>query len=117
MNFPASLWSLPPALLLWVAILAEVIATVSLKLAEGFTRPWPLVAVAVGYAIAFFLLSAVLETLPVGIVYAIWAGSGVAGAALAGALLFGERIGLPEIAGFLLIILGVVLLTLRARAH
>lgn len=113
---PALLWPLPPGLLLGIAILAEIAATVSLKQAEGFTRPWPLVVVVLGYGIAVFLLSTVLQTLPVGIVYAIWAGCGVAGAAIAGALLFGERIGLPEIAGFLLIITGVVLLTLRARA-
>ena len=109
--------ALPPGLLLACAILAEVAATVSLKLADGFTRPAPLIVVGIGYAIAFFLLSRVLQTLPVGIVYAIWAGCGVAGAALAGAFLFDERIGLPELAGFLLVIGGVALLTLRARAH
>lgn len=114
---PAFFLGLPPALLLACAILAEVAATVSLKLADGFTRPGPLVVVALGYGIAFFFLSVVLQSLPVGIVYAIWAGCGVAGAAIAGAFLFGERIGLPELGGFLLIIAGVALLTLRARSH
>ena len=108
--------ALAPGWLLALAIVAEVAATVSLKLADGFTKPWPLLVVGLGYAIAFFLLSNVLQSLPVGIVYAIWAGCGVAGAAIAGAVLFGERIGWPELAGFLLIIGGVVLLALRAAS-
>lgn len=109
-----SLAGLPAWLLLGIAIVAEVAATVSLKLAEGFTRPAPLVIVALGYGIALWLLSVVLERLPVGIVYAIWAGCGVAGTALLGTLLFGERIGPRELAGFCLIVAGVALLSWRA---
>jgi small multidrug resistance pump len=109
--------SLPPYLLLAVAILAEVVATVSLKLADGFSRHGPLAAVAVGYAIAFWLLSVVLQQLPVGRVYAIWAGCGVAGAAFAGALLFGERLGPRDLAGFACVVIGVALLSFRSSAH
>lgn len=107
----------PAHLLLGIAILAEVSATLSLKLAEGFSRPGPLVVVGLGYGIALWLLSIVLQRLPVGIVYAIWAGCGVAGVALAGVFLFGERIGPREIAGFALIVAGVALLSLRPTAH
>lgn len=109
--------SAPAHLLLAIAIIAEVSATLSLKLADGFTRPGPLVVVALGYGIAFWLLSVVLQRLPVGIVYAVWAGCGVAGVALAGALFFGERVGLREVAGFALIVAGVALLSLRPAAH
>lgn len=112
-----SLAAAPPYLLLGIAILAEVCATVSLKLAAGFTRPGPLVVVAVGYGISLWLLSVVLERMPVGIVYAIWAGCGVAGVALIGTVLFGERIGLREVAGFLFIIVGVALLSFRTSSH
>ena len=46
------------------AIIAEVVATTSLKASEGFTKFWPSVLVVVGYAIAFYLLSLVLKTIP-----------------------------------------------------
>ena len=65
---------------------------------------------------ALLLLSLVLERLPVGMVYAIWAGCGVAGVAVAGTILFGERIGLPQLAGFACIVAGVGLLSLRPAA-
>ncbi|MDT9694181.1 SMR family transporter, partial [Streptomyces sp. P9(2023)] len=57
-----------------LAIVAEVVATSALKASEGFTRPVPSLLVVVGYGVAFYLLSLVLRTLPVGIAYAIWAG-------------------------------------------
>ncbi len=45
-------------LLLALAIVAEVIATSSLKAAENFTRFWPSVLVVIGYVAAFWLLHA-----------------------------------------------------------
>ena len=36
-----------------MAIVAEVVATSSLKASEGFTRLWPSVVVVVGYGVAF----------------------------------------------------------------
>ncbi len=111
------LLALPPYLLLAIAIVAEVAATVSLKLADGFSRPLPLVVVVLGYGIALLLLSLVLQRLPVGMVYAIWAGCGVAGVAVIGAILFGERVGLRELAGFACVIAGVALLSFRRNAE
>lgn len=64
--------------LLFVAIVAEVIATSTLKATEGFTRLWPSVVVVVCYETAFILLSLSLKKIPVGIVYAVWSGVGVA---------------------------------------
>ena len=59
-------------LLLAVAIVAEVIATSCLKAAQGFTRPLPAIGSVVGYGISFYFLSLTLNTIPVGIAYAIW---------------------------------------------
>ena len=64
-------------LYLAAAITAEVIATSALKASEGFTRPLPSLVVLAGYAIAFYFLSLVLKTVPVGVAYAIWSGAGV----------------------------------------
>ena len=58
-------------LYLGIAVAAEVIATSALKASDGFTRPLPTVVVALGYGIAFYFLSLVLKTVPVGVAYAI----------------------------------------------
>ena len=68
---------MPAYTILALAIIAEVIATSAMKASEGFTRITPSVLVVTGYAVAFYLLSLVLNRIPVGVAYAIWAGGGI----------------------------------------
>lgn len=56
-----------PALWLALAIGSEIVATVSLKLSDGFTKPFPSVVV-LGYAVSFYALSISLRTIPLGVV-------------------------------------------------
>ena len=56
-------------LYLAIAITGEVIATSALKASAGFTRLWPSLVVVAGYAMAFYFLSIVLRTIPVGVAY------------------------------------------------
>ncbi len=99
-------------LYLALAIVAEVIATSTLKATEQFTRLWPSVVVVAGYATAFYLLTLVLRTLPVGVTYAIWSGLGIVLVTIAGMVLYGQRPDLPAIAGMGLIVAGVVVIHL-----
>ena len=69
---------------LTIAILSEVIATSSLKAADGFTRWAPSLIVVIGYSASFYFLSLTLRTLSVGVAYAIWSGVGVALVSLIG---------------------------------
>ena len=103
-------------LILTLAIAAEVVATSSLKASEGFTRLWPSAMVVVGYAVAIYLLSLVLKTIPVGVAYAIWSGLGVVLITLVVWLAYGQRIDLPGIIGMGLIVSGVVVLNLFSSA-
>lgn len=96
--------------LLGLAILSEVAATSALKASDGMTRLIPALMVVSGYAIAFWLLALTLRTLPVGFVYGVWAGLGVIGVAIVGALFFGETLGAIKMAGFVLIVVGVTLI-------
>lgn len=98
-----------------IAIVSEVIATSALKESAGFTRLWPSVVVVAGYAIAFYLLSLILETIPVGVAYAIWSGAGIALIALVAWVFFGQSLDVPAIIGLLLIIAGVVVLNLCSK--
>lgn len=97
-------------LLLAIAICAEVIATTSLKYSEGFTKPLPTLAVALGYGVSFFLLSLILKTLPVSITYAVWSGLGVALVTLLGWLWLGQKLDAGALAGIGLIVAGVVVI-------
>lgn len=107
-----------PYALLGVAIVAEVIGTASLKLSDGMTKLVPSLLVVLGYGLAFWLLSITLKTLPIGFVYAVWTGIGVAAIAVIGALWFGESLSLGGVAGIGLIIAGVAVLQLSGSgAH
>ncbi|HEX4882186.1 MAG TPA: multidrug efflux SMR transporter [Porticoccaceae bacterium] len=94
------------------AILAEVLATSALKAAEGFTRPLPSLAVAIGYGLAFYLLALTLKVVPVGVAYAIWSGVGTALVALLGWLLYGQALNFTAWCGLGLIVAGVVVVQL-----
>ena len=102
------------ALILAVAILAEVIATTALKLSDGFTRPLPTAAALVGYAFAFYCISLTLRSVPVGIVYAIWSGIGIVLISASGWALFGEKLDVPACLGIALILAGVLVLNLMS---
>ena len=99
-------------LLLLVAVVAEVIATSALKLSNGFTRVWPSLVMVCCYSLALYLMSLTLETLPVGVVYAIWSGSGVALISLVGRYFFGQILDRPAVIGIVMIVSGVVILQL-----
>lgn len=97
-------------LMLVVAIAAEVIATSTLKSTEGFTRLWPSVVVVVCYEVAFILLALTLKKIPVGVVYAVWSGVGVALVTLIAWLFLDQTLDAAGIVGVSLIVGGVVVI-------
>lgn len=97
-------------LVLAVAVVTEVVATLSLRGMAGGGRPWLIAVVVAGYGVSFTLMAVALRSLNVGIVYAIWSGVGTAGVSLAAMWLFGERLNAVAVAGMALIVAGVVVL-------
>ncbi len=99
-------------LLLIIAGFLDVAWAISMKYAEGYTRPgWTILSLAL-LAAFVYLLGRVLEVLPVGTAYAIWTGIGAAGTVLLGITLFGETINLMRLGGVALIVVGIVALKL-----
>ncbi|GAB7075563.1 DMT family transporter [Streptomyces albidoflavus] len=97
--------------LLACAILAEVTATISLRLSEGFSKIAPSVVVVVGYVTAFTLLALVLKRgMAIGVAYGIWAAAGVALVALIGAAFLGDSLTPLQYGGLVLVAAGVVAL-------
>ncbi|RPE79632.1 DMT family transporter [Vulcaniibacterium tengchongense] len=109
----------PAYLYLSIAIAAEVIATSALKASQGFTRPGPSLLVVAGYGVAFYFLSLVLRTVPVGVAYAIWSGAGIVLIALIGWLALKQPLDAAAVAGIALIVAGVAIIQLfsKAAAH
>ena len=105
-----------PYVYLALSIVAEVIATSSLKASDDFTKLWPSVAVVIGYGVAFHFLALTLKTIPIGVAYAIWAGAGVSIVAVVGWLVFGQKLDAPAIIGMALIVAGVVIMQAFSKA-
>jgi small multidrug resistance pump len=100
-----------------VAIIAEVIATSALKSSQGFTKPLASIIVVVGYGIAFYCLSIVLKTIPIGIAYAAWAGLGVVLITLVGYFFYHQKLDLAAFIGMGLIVSGVVIINMFSTSN
>ena len=108
-----------PWILLFISICAEICGTTALKYSDGFTKPLPTVAALLAFGIAFYLVSIVFRTLPVGLVYAIWSGVGIVFTAIVAFFVFGQK---PDLAGFIgiaMIVGGVLVINLfsNTSAH
>jgi len=104
-------------LYLAIAILAEVTGTMALRASDGFTRLYPSITVVVAYALTFYFLSLTLYKIPVGIAYAIWSGVGIVLIAVASAIIYKQILDMPAIAGMILIIAGIIMITGFSRVQ
>ncbi|MEP6748177.1 MAG: multidrug efflux SMR transporter [Bacteroidota bacterium] len=95
-------------IILLVGIVFEVLGTICMKYAEGFTRLVPSVLVFVFYGISLAALVFLLEKMQVSIAYAIWASAGTALIAILGMLFFKEPVSAGKIISLGLIILGIL---------
>ena len=101
---------------LTLAIFSEVLATASLKSTEGFTKLWPSVLVLVGYSAAFYFLSMTLDSIPIGVAYAIWSGVGVAAITLVSIFFLDQKIDTAGFIGIGLIVAGVIVLRIFSES-
>ncbi len=91
-----------------IAIAFEVAGTTALKASHGFEKlHWGLFAM-VCYILCFVAVAPAMKVLPVGVVYAIWAGIGIVGAAAIGLLVFGEKLATIQLAFIALILIGAI---------
>ena len=95
-------------LFLALGILFEVLGTICMKFADGFSRLVPSIFVFVFYSLSLVALVFVLKKLPVSIAYAIWAGLGTALIAVIGIFWFKEPFTFIKLVSILLIVLGII---------
>ena len=101
--------------ILFFAVLSEVIATTSLKFSEGFTKLIPSIVVIVGYGLSFYLLSITLKVMPIGVAYAFWSGIGIILTVIAGKMIWNESLDWARITGIVLIIAGILVINLFSK--
>ena len=95
-----------------VAIAFEVLSTSFLKDTNGFTRLYPSLIVIIALCICLFLMSHTMKFIPVGIVYASWAGLGIVGITIIAVLKYKQIPNIPTIIGLSLIVVGVIIVHL-----
>ena len=96
-------------LFLFGAILFEVTGTMLLPVTQNFTKLIPTSILAICYLSAFYLLTFVVNKLPIAIVYATWSGLGVFTIAILGYIFFKQTLSWQAILGLFLIVIGVIL--------
>ena len=94
---------------LFGAIICEVAGTMLLPISKNFTKLLPTTALAIFYLIAFYLLTFVVNKLPIAIVYATWSGLGIFTIAILGYIFFKQTLSWQAILGLFLIVIGVIL--------
>jgi small multidrug resistance pump len=100
---------------LFMAIVAEVIATSALKASNSFTNIGPSILVIVGYGVAIYLLTLVINYMSVGVAYAIWSGLGVTLVTVIAAIIYKQIPDMPALIGIGLIISGVVIINIFSK--
>ena len=92
-----------------VAIFFEVAGTMLLPVSQNFTKLIPTVSLTVFYLCAIYLLTFVVNKLPIAIVYATWSGLGIFTIAILGYIFFKQTLAWQAILGLFLIVIGVIL--------
>ena len=103
-------------ILLAIGVGIEIVASASLKLSDGFTRIGYAGLTLACFAVAFYVMSLVVRTMPLGIAYSVWAGGGIAGVTLMGAVVFGQKLDGYAYLGIGLILAGVLVLNALSSA-
>ena len=96
-------------LILIVAIFFEVGGTMLLPVSQNFTKIIPTTTLAVFYLLSFYLITFVVDKIPIAIVYATWSGLGIFTIAIFGYIFFKQTLAWQAVFGLFLIVVGVIL--------
>jgi small multidrug resistance pump len=80
-----------------------------LPVSQNFTKVIPTGCLAIFYLTSFYLMTFVMDKLPIAIVYATWSGLGVFTIAILGYIFFKQTLAWQAIIGLFLIVVGVIL--------
>lgn len=106
------MFSQPSPLVAWVLVAAsgafEILFSVQMKESDGFRNGLATgIAVAAGL-VSIWLMTISLRTLPLGTAYAVWAGIGTVGTAIAAGIVYAEQFTASKIVFIALVVVGIV---------
>ena len=96
-------------LILIVAIFFEVGGTMLLPVSQNFTKIIPTTTLAVFYLLSFYLITFVVDKIPIAIVYATWSGLGIFTVAILGYIFFKQSLSWQAVLELFFIVFGVIL--------
>ena len=96
-------------LILTIAIFCEVGGTMLLPVSQNFTKTIPTATLAILYLFSFYLITFVVDKIPIAIVYATWSGLGVFTVAILGYVFFKQSLSWQAVLGLFFIVFGVML--------
>ena len=96
-------------LFLIAAIFCEVGGTMLLPVSQNFTKMIPTTVLGILYLLSFYLITFVVDKLPIAIVYATWSGLGIFTIAILGYVFFKHSLTWQAVLGLFLIVTGVIL--------
>ena len=94
------------------AIVCEVCGTMLLPVTQNFTKIIPTIFLGVFYLSAFYLLTFVVDKIPIAIVYGTWSGLGIFTIAILGYIFFKQTLSWQALLGLFLIIVGVIIVNI-----
>ncbi|GLR71694.1 DMT family transporter [Agaribacter marinus] len=101
-------------LLLAIAILTEVTATLFLKASNGWENTNYGTTSIIFYAISGIVFAFVLKHMGVAVAYAIWSGMGIALVSITSVIIFKQSFDIYALVGILLIVCGTILITSKS---
>ena len=97
------------------AIICEVCGTMLLPVTQNFTKLTPTIFLSIFYLSAFYLLTFVVDKIPIAIVYGTWSGLGIFTIAVLGYIFFKQSLSWQAIIGMFFIIIGVTLVNIYSN--
>ncbi|MBN9654082.1 multidrug efflux SMR transporter [Halobacillus sp. GSS1] len=93
-----------------LSLVFATIGNISVKLSSGFKRIIPSITAFVFIGACLYFLTLSVQTIEVGIAYAIWSGVSIMATTIFGILLFNEKASRRKFLFIILIILGVMII-------
>ena len=98
--------------LLWMAIVFEIIATTLLKASEVFSKLIKAAGCVVFYILCFYSFSKALLKIDLGVAYATWCAGGIVATTVIAAVVFGQKLNTVGVIAVVMIVVGCVILNL-----
>ncbi len=94
--------------LLIIAGLLEIVWAYTMKLSHGFTVLWPSVITIVILVVSFFMLAKAIDTLGIGLSYAVFTGIGVVGTTIISIFVLNEGASVLKLVSLGVLIVGIL---------